>query len=358
MVAQSAPATWRKMAKRRSQPAVSNAWANVSNPNLLPLMQVGYLSKLRVYQTANGTYATAGPTSQDTLNQYCGPLSWLTVKAQSVGTIYDVSGYMAAVISAVHNQYLYGNGSLTAPPYANTASPGTAAFADVYAFDIPIATHLDSVPYPVGLFQTALNDQVVTLAVTYTPIGIAAISPGGGLYVGNQANLGSASGLTYVQQDYFDPIAEPAAQPNLSLLHTWTEYTVPISADGDWTITLNPSDILVRALILPITGASGALAPDASHVTRLRFVYGGNITPFDEDYNTVKERMSRQWSNMTIPTGLIAYDFIADTRDERDFQNLSAMTMPRILVTGSGATYSGGAYLKVCLEKLVPLQAK
>jgi hypothetical protein len=66
--------------------------------------------------------------------------------------------------------------------------------------------------------------------------------------------------------------------------------------------------------------------------------------------------MSRQWGNMTIPTGLLAYDFIADTRDERDFQNLASMTMPRIVLTGSGATYSGGAYLKVCLEKLVPLQ--
>ncbi|MGN6565119.1 MAG: hypothetical protein ACTHMU_20870 [Thermomicrobiales bacterium] len=358
MVAQAPTATWRRMAKRRSQPAVSNAWANVSNPNWLQLMQVGYLSKLRIYQTASGTYATAGPTSQDTLNQYCGPISWLTVKAQSVGTIFDVSGYMAAVISAVHNDYLYGNASLTAPPYANTAAPGTTAFADTYAFDIPIATHLDSVPYPVGLFQTALNDQVVNLGVTYTPIAIANISPGGGLYVGNQANLGTPAGTTYVQQDYFDPIAEPSAQPNLSLLHTWTEYSVPISADGDWTINLNPADILVRALILPITGAANALAPDASHVTRMRFVYGGNITPFDEDYKTIQSRMARQWSNITIPTGLLAYDFLADTRDERDFQNLSAMTMPRILVTGSGATYSGGAYLKVALEKLVPLQGK
>jgi hypothetical protein len=352
--------TWLGLAKRRDQTLGRIAYDNGQNvPRRLELRNSGYLEQLRLWVETTSTYTTAGPTGVDAMGQFAGPVNRFTVVANSVGLIYDCSGFMTAIISGINAQYNYGTGSVTpTPPYAFNASPGTSATTNRWAYEIPVALNLANKPWPIGLFQTAINSQEVSLEVRWNPIAGTAGNPGSCVYTGNAGNLSAAnqSGFVEVQQVYFDPIADPEAQPNLAFVHTWREFQVPISADGDLEIRLPPSNLYLRVILALVTGASGALALDNTSLTRLRLMYGSNLAPYDESIHALRLRMTRHYG-FSLPNGVYIYDFLEETHTERDIINSAGTTDLRVVLTTQGATYTGGAHVRVAVEQLVPLAA-
>jgi hypothetical protein len=362
MVAQApAPAqgaiTFLRAAKRRNHRLGNIAYASDPAPRIVNLRNAGYLESLGLAVKSSGTYATAGPTGVDDYGKFGGPIDRITLLANSVGVLYDVNGYFAAVISALHSNYKYATPfSLTKGiPDSFTATPATAAFANVWTYEIPIAIDFANLPYPVGLYQLALNAQEVQLQLRHTAIGVATASIGSGVYVGNPANLGSSVAFTEVHQRFFDPIPQLEAQPPLSVAHTWRQFRYFLTGDGDNEIMLPTGGWYTRIIYQVVMGATTAtLAPNRTAVTRLRMTYGSNVTPYDETRDEAEARQYRSYG-AALPTGMYIHDWLEDTHTERDLINSRAVTDLRAIISTSGGSYAGGAFVDVVVEQLLPI---
>lgn len=364
--------TWTQYARLRSQLVGRIAYDNGGLvPISLSLRNAGYLEKLRLIHALGGTFAAA-PTGVDPLGQYGGALNRITVRVNGVGDLYDCSGSMAAVISAIHNQYEYGFGQLLpAPPGAFAAAPGTAAYLNLWPIDIPIAFDMANKSAPWGLVQLATNSMDARLELRYNPqfgtqqASLAGVPvPGTAVYGGAGAvQPASSSGYTDVTQDYYDPIADPQSQPPLGFIHRWREIQQFVTSDGDVDFRLPASNLYTRLVLWYVQGAAGALTTNGwvspaspGVITRFQLRYGGNLAPFDWTAATILARMQRQYS-FALPVGVYVLDLMEDTHTERDWIDSSATTDLRLTVSFSGGAYAGGAYVKLGIEELVPIAA-
>jgi len=361
MVAQAPPAqgaiTFLRAAKRRNHRLGNITYANDPSPRIVNLRNAGYLESLGMVVKTNGIYATAGPTSVDGFGQYSGPIDRITLLANSVGVLYDLSGYMSAVVSALNANYKWATPfSLTkGRPDSFTAAPATSAFSNVWTYEIPIAIDLADLPYPLGLYQLALNAQEVQLQLRHTPVALTTANIGGGVYVGNPANFTLSSGLTEVHQRFFDPITQLEAQPPLAVAHTWRQFRYFLTGDGDNEIELPTGGWYTRIVYQVVMGATTAtLAGNSAAVTRLRLVYGSNVTPYDETREEAEARMWRSYGGQ-VPLGMFVHDWLEDSHTERDFVNSRAVTDLRAIITTSGGAYAGGAYVDLAIEQLLPV---
>jgi len=370
-------ASWLATARKRNQilGSIVNDQGQLV-PRRLDLRNAGYLEKLWLTQAYDFAYATAGPTSADAFAQAGGQVARLTLQSNSVGLLYDCTGEMTKVISAIDDAQRVGSANLDPKPNKFVASPGTTATTNVWSAGIPIALNFDNKPWPIGLYQAALNALEVSLEARFRPLVSVAGTPGAGVYVGNGVNVSQAvRGDLKVQQQYYDPIADAQAQPSLAFVHQWREFQIPLTADGDLDIRLAPSNLYMRMIYWIIQGGAGALAPSSSILTKMQLRYGANFAPFEEDASSqftnafsaierggqVSNRMNRTYDNMFGNAGagpydgVYVHDFFTDNHNEQDFINSAATTELRATLTTNGGTYTGGAYVKVATEQLIPL---
>lgn len=352
--AQTPTPSFLRAAKLREQPVTKINYvseADAGTPHTQPLRNVGYLHRLNCVVTEQATYTTAGPTGTDSANTTVGPVGRVQVIANSIGTIFNVAGYFCPIISAIDTCYEDNNGgSVTPAPYSFTASPGTTATTNKWAFRIPISISFDTFPSPLGLYQTAISGNETDLIVNFTAIaGATTALPGTALYLGNQGNLGAQSVNVAAEQVYFDPIPQGKGQPIYAFMHKWEDRQYPLSADGDTDLPITNANIFLRFILFIVTNG----APDTAHLTNVKAQYGGNIAPFDWTVDQLRARMARQFGNITFPNGFYIIDFISDTHTERDALNASATTDFRLTITMSGATYTN-AYVRLAYEYLAP----
>lgn len=372
--------TWLGQARKRNQILGSIAYDGGLNvPQRLDLRNSGYLERLWLAQAYNFQYGTAGPGSADPLAQAGGTLNRITLQSNSVGLLYDVSGEMSKIIAAIDDFQRTGSGELEPAPNTFVASPGTSAKTNVWASMVPIAVYFKNKPWPIGLYQMALNALEVSLELRFRPLNATASTPGSGIYVpaSNSTIATALSGNVYIQQQYFDPIADPASQPTLAFVHQWREFQVPITSDGDLDIRLPPSNLYMRLVYWPVL--AGALTT-YQILQKLQLRYGANFAPFEErgvsDFTNglsnvglglnIQNRMNRELGQMPTVVqsvggtagefnGLLVHDFFSPTSDERDFINSAATTDLRATISTSGGTYTNPSYVKVASEQLIPL---
>lgn len=351
--------SWLGEAKKRNQRIGSIANDTGLNvPKRLDLRNAGYLDRLKLYQAYTFQMGVAAAASDDFFAQYGGMLNRVSVISNSVGMLTDVSGEVAAMISALDMGLENGNAVVNPSPnsFATAATAALAATTNKWAVDVPFAINLRNKPWPVGLYQTALNSLEVALEVRFRTLRATAGTPGSGLYVpaGTTTTVAALAGDLQVQQVYFDPISDPASQPSVAFIHQWREFQVPITADGDLEIRLAPSNLYMRALYWVLTGTAGTNLTGSDKVTGLKLAYGANFAPFDETEPQAVARMRRQYGNAAFPAGFYFHDFVKETGTERDFINSAATTDLRSIITTAGGTYVG-AYVKTAVEQLIPL---
>lgn len=343
-----------------------------NTPRRLDLRNSGYLSRLRLYQTYDFQFATANVTAPDAFAQAGGQISRATIQSNSVGMLYDLSGEMGKVVSAVDDAQRVGSATLDPAPNVFTAAPALAATTNVWAIDIPIALQFNNKPWPIGLYQTALNALEVSLEVKFRPLLATAATPGSGLYVPSTTTVAqNVRGDLQIQQIYYDPIADPASQPTLAFVHQWREFQVPITGDGDLDIRLPPSNLYMRMIYWMVLAG----VPNIAAMTKLQLRYGANFAPFEENMvaqftNTlnavsrggqVLARMNRQNTNMFgaatagAYTGVVMHDFFSEADNEQDFINSAATTDLRATISTLGGTYTNPSYIKLAVEQLIPL---
>jgi hypothetical protein len=363
---QAPPATFTNSAQKRTQYLGQIAFdgGTTAADRRLVLRNAGYLRWLRLVGNVSFQYTTAGPTGTDPFGGYGGFIKWIRVRANNVGTLYDCSGEATAIISAIHNDYVYGAAAVNPPPYSLTASPGVAATTCTFPLHVPLELPLANKPSPLGLYQTAQNSNETSLEVQFRPIVATAGTPGSGIYVGNGNNLNAGStGYVDVTQSFFDPIEVQSAEPNLGYMRMWREFPFTFTSDGDTEIRLPPSNIYTRVFVWIVTGAAGAGALDSTHATRFQLRYGPNLPIYDQKVQDVVYEMQQRYSFMnpgtgasTMPAGFYGFDLLEDSHDERDMIDSAATTDLRLVVTLAGATYSGGFVSKVIVEQLIPLE--
>lgn len=348
-------------ARRREQPLTSVPYAVDSGPRPARVRNVGLLERIRLLVQTNVTYTVAGPTATDQMNRYCGPLGRITLRVGSLGTIYDLSGFNAALVTAIDRFYRRGATSLAHPPFSFTTAPALAATVNVFPLVIPLGINLETFDAPVGLIQTAVQGQDVILELRHVPIaGATTDDPGVSLYLGNPANLAPANyaaSKTDIAYDYYDPIPEefPNAQPNLSVIHTWTQQEIAVTGNGDFEISLNPSNLYLRFVITVVSGTAGALVITNDWLTKLKLVFGGSQAPYELDNRTLKARMGDDYGGVAWPAGVYILDLVQDARTERDGFNAAASTNPRLILSLSGGTFGAGSKIVVAFEQLVPM---
>lgn len=365
-------------AKKRNQilgSIVNDQGANV--PRRLDLRNAGYLDRLRLYQSYDFQFGTASPGAADAFAQAGGQLNRVTVQSNSVGLLFDCSGEMTKVISAIDDVQRVGVGVLDPSPNRFVSAPAQLATTNVWSAEIPIGLYFNNKPWPIGLYQMALNALEVSLEVRFRPLVATVGVPGSGLYAaGSSTTAVNVRGDLQIQQQYYDPIADPASQPTLAFIHQWREFQIPITADGDLDIRLPPSNLYMRMLYWVVSGAAAALTPTNSILTKLQLRYGANFAPYEErgvtDFTNnaftnvmrggqILNRMNRLYGNMFGAAGagpydsLYVHDFFTENNNEQDFINSAATTELRATLTTAAGTYSGGAYVKVATEQLIPL---
>jgi hypothetical protein len=348
-----------------------------NTPRRLDLRNSGYLHRLRLMQAYDFQFGVANPTAANAFGQSGGQLARATLISNSVGMLYDLTGEMAKVVSAIDDAQRLGAGVLDPAPNVFTAAPALAATTNVWAADVPIAVHFNNKPWPIGLYQTALNALEVSLEVRLRPLvgAVAGGDPGAGIYQpgGTTTIVQAIRGDLQIQQIYFDPIADPASQPTLAFVHQWREFQIPITGDGDLDIRMPPSNLYMRMIYwLVLAGA-----PNSAALTKLQLRYGANFAPFEENAalqfaNTigataaarggqVTHRMNRTYANMFgaatagAYNGCFVHDFFTEADNEQDFINSAATTDLRATLTTLGGTYTNPSFVKVAVEQLIPL---
>ena len=326
------------------------------------LRNVGYLHRMRLIQRYGYQFATTAPTGLDPFATTAGALNRIRVQANSIGNLFDCTAEMTAVISFLDSQYTYGYSPFNVPYLYNVpAAPATGASVLTQEFELPFGLYLANQPYPMGMLQTALNSQEVTLFLTFRPFtATAGAAAGSSVYQGG-VGLGQVTGGVTAQQIYFDPIDYPEAEPDLAYIHRWREWQVGMTANGDLEIPLIPSNYYLRLIYWPVTLIGSQLQGDSNVVSRLRLLYGGNLPPFDETIDAVQSRMGRQYG-VQLPAGVIVHDWLEETHTDRDILDSSVVTALRAMLTlggnpanpGYSANFTG-AYCKVGAEELVPL---
>lgn len=377
MVAQPAAnnPTWLGQAKFRSQTMGSisaDVGQNIPRPFDLP--QIGYVESLDLSVLLTFTFSAA-PTQLDAFGVASGSLARVTVFVNSIGNLCDVSGMSLAYISAIEFAYRYGSSGLMPFPSATIApaSVGTTQKQNSYHYRIPLGLYLVNFPFPIGLFQTALQNLSVRLIVRWLPIQGVGGSPGSGTYTGGTVGA-QQQGQCQINESYFDPIQAPTAQPYLGFIHRWSEFQTSLNKAGDTDILLPGQNYYTRILYEIVSGAAGNLNLDRTNLQRLRLMYGANLAPFDEDETNqeVTQRMARQYPGLVNTmasvggisaggagapmTGVYWHDWIADTHDNRDWINAAATTNLRSRLTmATTGNYSGGGYINAVTEEVAPL---
>lgn len=350
---------WNGQALKRRQTmgnVINDGGNNVPRPFDLP--EVGYLQSLHLSQEVKGQFSVA-PTGVDAFATVGGGLSRVTLFVNSIGNLHDTDGFMLSVITALDRQYKSGNGKVNSQA-SFSATPGTAAFDNKWYYTIPLGLQLKNTPWPIGLFQTALQNLSLRVIPRFLPVQGVAGNPGTGLYTGGTVSA-QASGQFQINEGYFDPISDPASQPYLGFIHRWTQWSVPLSASGDLQIQLPGQNYYVRLIFAIVTGAANALALDSTHLDRLRLMYGANLAPYDFDQtkNEVTDYMADLYGDQfvtSLPNGTYVLDFLTETHDNQNWINAAATTNLRAVLTMDPAgTYTGGGYVNIAAEEIAPL---
>jgi hypothetical protein len=357
--------SWTGQAKLRRQTigALPNKQGK-GNPQTFDVPNIGYLSDIEISTILTSQLGVAAASAADPFAQYSGGMDRVTLYVNSIGNLIDVSGEMLAVITAIDDNYRYGNSTVMGTPanFVSAATAGTNSTTNEWHHRIPLSLELRNLPWPIGLFQTALQNLSVRTQIRQLPLLATSGAPGTGLYVpaGTTTVVSDEQGQNQLLEKYFDPIGDPASQPYLGFLHRWTQWQVPLTKSGDLQILLPGQNYYLRMVFWIVSGASGALAPDSTHLQRLRLMYGANLAAFDED-ETKKEvsaRMRRQYGSMfsSLPAGVYTLDIVHETHDNRDWINAAGTTNLRAVLTMDPAgTYTGGGYVNIAVEEVAPL---
>lgn len=353
--------TWLTEAQLRAQPVGNVPFdGGTTAPRFLSLPQAGYMAGLDLVTTLNYQFLTV-PTQTDVWGRLGGPIQRMRVFVNTEGEMFDCSGFASNLIMAMDDDYNQDDGRNYMYPQASfPPSPQLNSVKSIFFHHIPLALYLKDVPWPIGLYNTAIQNLTIQFQEQFLPVIGTAGTPGTGLYSGGTIQTSpAASGNTDVNEQYFEPIPIAQAQPPLRYIHRWTEFNIPITVGtGLLDLPLPGRQNYIRFIICVVDGATGTtLALNPNILTNLKLTYGVQTSPFDFNLNQLNLRMNQQYGRMmqTWPAGCYFLDFIKDTHTTRDWFNAGNVTNLRLQAALTGAHSGNGGYIKVITEEVLTL---
>lgn len=351
-----APApSWIDLAQHRIQDLSTIPYdGGTQTPRRLQLLNTGYLEGLDLVQDVSFQYSVA-PTGTDTQGAVDMGLNRLTLVGNSLVPFYDCDGVMTQVITAIQRRY--DGGAISFPPLPTTfiaqGSVGTGAHTNVWNATIPLAINLANMPFPIGLYQTALNNLQINVIARFLPVVGTANVAQSGMYTGG--TLSTSGGQLSVKQNYFDPIYVPSAQPPLGLVHQWSETQVPVAGAGEVTIQFAPPNYYTRVIfsVIQQNGAIGDVM--ATTGPGIQWGYGPQLFPVNETHDECQARMYRQYGFDLTPFGIYTIDLIQSTHTQRDWFDSNNMTNLRANLFLGGSSWPG--MVNVAIEQFIPISA-
>src|SRR3974390_2526227 len=162
--------TWTQQAQVRQQTigSITNDQGK-KIPRALVLPLVGYLDSLSLDTQLAFQFGTAAASSADAFAPYNGNMQRITIFVNSIGNLFDCSGFMTGIITAINDSYVYGNSVAQGLPavFATAAGAGTSAKTNIWVHKLPIGLALRNAPWHIGLFQTALQNLSIRLIVSW-----------------------------------------------------------------------------------------------------------------------------------------------------------------------------------------------
>ncbi len=354
-------ATWLTEAQLRAQPVGSIPYDGGSqSPRFLQLPQAGYINALDIAQNLTGIHSVA-PTSADVMGKLGGPIKQIRLFVNTEGEMYNLPGYISNLVMAMDDAYNMDDGrNYNWPLSSFDRMPGLNTFNDLWLYRIPLGLTLKDVPWPIGLYNTAIQNLTVQLQTEFLPIVATAGAPGSGLYLGGTLTTPAAAGNFDVNEQYFEPIPILQAQPPLKYIHRWTSFSVPITlGSGTIDIPLPGRQNYIRLIVAVIDGASSTtLTLSPSILTNLKLTYGVQTSPFDFTVNQLIFRERQLYGRLmdAWPQGVYFMDFIKETHTTRDWFNAGNVTNLRLQATLANAHTGVGSYFLVAAEEVLTLQ--
>lgn len=341
--ARQAPVTFSQAAQDYVAAVGSVAYdGGLRNPNPLTLIPDGYLERATLVTTLNGTYGTAGPTGVDPLAQFSGPIERLELVGTQNRGLYNLTGEFAGMFTFLDRYYrnraYQASALVSGAGFNSVALPGTTAFADTWAHEIPLGTRIREFDAPVGLYPIGFAGPPPRINVYYRPTNATTGSPGSGVYIPGGSSTGpNPTGSTDVSQRGYAAITIPSAQPPSNLVRTFREGSQPINGNQTYEIDLSQGAFAVRVILLVI--ANGTLAP-YTNITNIEYDYGFGMRRKVWNSAQFGQYMASLFGS-NLPNWMLTLDFYTEQQSMRDWLNTTAVTRPRVYITTSGLTYGG-----------------
>lgn len=327
------------------------------NPIPITLISDGYLERLTGVFTLNGQYGTAGPTAIDPEAVFSGGVERLELVGTNNRGLYNLTGEFAGIFTFLDRWYrnrgIPQSTMVTGAGFSGVALPGTTAFADTWAFDVPLGVEIKEFDAPIGMYPVGFVGPAPRLNVYFRPVSATAANPGTGIYVpGGGATGPTPTGSFDWSQRGYAPISVPSAQPPSNLIRTYREGAVTINGNQQYELQLSQGAFAVRVALFVV--ANGAMANIATAITNLEYDYGFGMRRKVWNGLQLQQLLVQTWGT-NFPNWLVVLDFYTATRSMRDWLNTTAVTRPRILMTLSGLTFGGSQnQIRFGVEEVYP----
>lgn len=315
------------------------------NVNYLALIPDGYVRRIGVNVTLNGTYGTAGPTAVDALAQWAGPVDRIEIVGTQNRGLYNLKGEFAGIFTFLDRWYrasgVPASTLVTGPGFNGVALPGTVAFADTWQFDVPFGVHVREFDAPIGLYPVGFTGPPPRINIYFRPVNAAVgAQPGSGVYTPAGTSTGpNPTGAADVQQFGFAPVTNPnARKPPSNLTPSYREGALTINGNQTYTIEMQQGAFCVKMVLFVI--ANGALASYTA-IANMEYDYGFGMRRKQWSNPAQINSMMQSQFGTNFPNYVIVIDLITETHSMRDWINTTAVVRPKLMLTLQGLTYGG-----------------
>lgn len=226
------------------------------------------------------------------------------------------------------------------PAIAEVARFGVAAGANPidFTYELPIAlTETD----PVGLIIAQNPQTTLTLEIRNGVIADICTLAGGA--------TATLTGNWSLAVEYFEAPADPAAMPDMTFVHTWTESRQAIANVGDVPVRLLTGDTYLRvAHILQLNGTL-----NRADLESMRIVQNDSDIPYSLERWLLLYRQRRTYGK-DLPEGVFVHDwFTSETPRDMINSALYSDLRSELRIAAAAVLGAGNNQVDTVVEKLV-----
>ncbi|MDQ3125154.1 MAG: hypothetical protein M3Q74_06055 [Pseudomonadota bacterium] len=260
--------------------------------------------------------------------------AYCALHLQDVQGISSKPGGYAGALTPTNNPAWY------PPAIAEVRRFGVAAGANPIDIAWPLSVKVNEQD-PIGLIVAQNPQTQLVLEVQQGQIADLVTLAGGA--------TATLTGTWSLGIEYFEAPADPAAMPDVTFVHVWSERRDPISNVGDFPIRLVTGDTFLR--IAHIVQLNGTL--NRADVESLAITLNESETPYDLP-RWLQLEYQRLRYGKDLPEGVFVHDFfVPDTTRDMLNSALYSDVRARLRIASTATLGTGNNFVDTVSERLV-----